>query len=414
MIAPQPWTVGWVDPIHSVPALLLLAVLAYRLPALAEGGAARSLWLALLALAGGAIFNITPIAAVVLATMGPSGQAVLVASCSVLASAFVLRLLGQTTGAHNGRTVTWLTVVVLLVMSVPLLVTTPASSRLSLTQQPLEPTAAGAAWLVHSVAVLSLLGWALLAGTLLCRRYSRQAAPGPLRTRLYLIGLGCLTGCGFLAARVTVLVVGLTDSGAQWAALGLTVRNVFLAGALLLIATGAGWPQLVGALGAASTEVASARSLLRLRRLWRLMVGVAPGIALAPSPMIRLLSGPLSLRERLYRRVMEIRDGLMALSPYADADLRGDVTASVVALGSPAATAEVVAEAVWITAAVRAKGAGLDPSDDVAVISTAHRGGADLAAEVAWLEQVARAHARCPLTRRMVAEHLDEPMERAA
>jgi len=414
VIAPQPWTVGWVDPIHSVPALLLLAVLAYRLPALAEGGAARSLWLALLALAGGAVFNTTPVAAVVLGALGPSGQAVLVASCSVLASAFVLRLLAQTTGARNGRTIAWVTAAVWLVMSVPLLVTTPASSRLSLTEQPLEPTAAGAAWLVHSVAVLSLLGWALLAGALLCRRYTRQAAPGPLRTRLYLIGLGCLTGCGFLAARVGVLAVGLIDVDGQWAAVGLTVRNVFLAGALLLIATGAGWPQLVAALSAASTEVASARSLLRLRRLWRLMVGVAPGIALAPSPMIRLLSGPLSLRERLYRRVMEIRDGLLALSPYADVDLRGDVTASAVALGSSEATAEVVAEAVWITAAMRAKDAGQQPSEDAAVISTAHRGGADLRAEVAWLEQVASAHARWQLTRRMVAEHLDDPMERAA
>lgn len=422
----QPWTVEWVDPIHSLPAALMVAVALYRVSAFGEGGAARSLWLALLALVGGSVVNIAPLHQWLLEVGGPAGQAVAVEVFTVLAAAFVLALIAQTTGVGCTRRLGVITVMALLAMSVPLLVLRPAS----LTDGPTDgsgglPASASAAdvaaWGVHWVVVLGLLTWAQVAAVLLCRRQGRAAAPGPLRSRLRLIGLGCVSGLGFAAARALVIVASLAGGGPAWDEVGQQLQNLFLAGALVGIGIGSGYPQLVAGLATAHAEVSSARSLLRLRRLWRLMVISAPGITLAPSPLTSVLAGPLSLRERLYRRVMEIRDGLLALSPYASARLRRDVAASAVALGRPAVEAEAVGEAVWITAAVRAKQSGQEPQHgghDEPDQPPVRRGGADLRAEVAWLELVADAHAKWSLTRRLEAEHLapeQEPVgERAA
>lgn len=422
----QPWTLEWIDPIHSLPAALMVAVALYRVSAVREGGASRSLWLALLALVGGSVVNIAPLHRWLLAVGGPAGQAVAVEVFTVLAAAFVLALIAQTTGVGCTRRLGVVTVAALLAMSVPLLVLRPPS----LTDGPgglpaSASTADVAAWLivwgVHWVVVLGLLTWAQVAAVLLCLRQGRAAAPGPLRSRLRLIGLGCISGLGFAAARALVIVASLAGGGPAWDDVGQQLQNLFLAGALIAIGIGSGYPQLVAGLATAHAEVSSARSLLRLHRLWRLMVASAPGITLTPSPLTSVLAGPLSLRERLYRRVMEIRDGLLALSPYASAHLRRDVAASAVALGRPAVEAEAVAEAVWITAAVRAKQSGHQPEHDGSSEldgPSVRRGGADLRAEVAWLELVADAHAKWPLTRRLEAEHLapaDEPAgERAA
>ena len=158
----QPWTVEWVDPIHSLPAALMVAVALYRVSAFGEGGAARSLWLALLALVGGSVVNIAPLHQWLLEVGGPAGQAVAVEVFTVLAAAFVLALIAQTTGVGCTRRLGVITVMALLAMSVPLLVLRPAS----LTDGPTDgpgglPASASAAdvaaWGVHWVVVLGLL-----------------------------------------------------------------------------------------------------------------------------------------------------------------------------------------------------------------------------------------------------------------
>ena len=57
------------------------------------------------------------------------------------------------------------------------------------------------------------------------------------------------------------------------------------------------------------------RSLRRLYPLWDGLCQAVPGIALDPVPAWADRLDPRDLRMRLYRRVIEIRDGYMALSP---------------------------------------------------------------------------------------------------
>jgi hypothetical protein len=59
------------------------------------------------------------------------------------------------------------------------------------------------------------------------------------------------------------------------------------------------------------------RSLRRLYPLWAGLCQAVPGIALDPVPVWADRLDPRDLQMRLYRRVIEIRDGYMALTPVA-------------------------------------------------------------------------------------------------
>src|SRR6201996_7921013 len=58
-------------------------------------------------------------------------------------------------------------------------------------------------------------------------------------------------------------------------------------------------------------------SLRRLYPLWAGLCQAVPGIALDPVPVWADRLDPRDLQVRLYRRVIEIRDGYMALTPVA-------------------------------------------------------------------------------------------------
>lgn len=402
-----PQLLAWLDPVHAAPALVLLAVVIYRARSAREAGPARSLWLALVALTGSAIVHLPPLRDALMHTLGPGGVAVATHTFTLTASGFVLLLLAQTTGAGHRRRLAVVTGSAMLLMAVPLLLTRPPRFVGNL-GTPLDglPTADALAWALHYSAVLGFMGWAMLSVVLLYRRVGHDAGPGALSQRLVLIRAGCLCGLALVATKAAIVAGSLASVGERWNGPADALQGTLLGATLLTIAIGAGWPQLVASVSAVIAEAAAARSLVRLRRLWRLMYDTDPAIALLPSPLTSLLIGSVSLRERLYRRVMEVRDGLLALAPYASARLREEVAASAVAQTGSRREAEAVAEAVWITAAVRAKRSGQPPCAKAAAPPRSVLGGADLGEEVAWLELVAAAHARWPLTRRLEAEHL--------
>jgi hypothetical protein len=69
-------------------------------------------------------------------------------------------------------------------------------------------------------------------------------------------------------------------------------------------------------------------SLRRLYPLWAGLCQAVPGIALDPVPAWADRLDPRDLQVRLYRRVIEIRDGYMALTPVAVPDIEGLVRAA--------------------------------------------------------------------------------------
>ncbi|GIH64696.1 MAB_1171c family putative transporter [Microbispora siamensis] len=129
--------------------------------------------------------------------------------------------------------------------------------------------------------------------------------------------------------------------------------------------------------------------------LWLALYRAAPQIALAPptSRLVELL-WPRDLGLRLYRRVVEIRDGRLALLPYLDVDAAAAAYGRAAATGVSGRKLDALAEAALLSAALRAKAGGADPVGSWAPPLVP--GGGDLDSDIAFLEDVARAFRRQP------------------
>lgn len=174
--------------------------------------------------------------------------------------------------------------------------------------------------MLHWAALLAYLAWALGGASLLCWRFGRRAAPGFLRTGLMLVGAGTTIGFGYIALKVAVLMAWFSSPSIELVRTDAVLESIILATAIGLIATGCMWEPLSSRGVAAVDAVRDWRSLRRLYPLWQALGDAVPSIVLAQEnakpPGTR--PSPRHLRLQLVRRVVEIRDGQLALRPYAD------------------------------------------------------------------------------------------------
>lgn len=148
-----------------------------------------------------------------------------------------------------------------------------------------------------------------------------------------------------------------------------------------LVAVGAAMPAWARRLARDPyTLVRATHAHLELRPMWSALRAAAPGIALKQ----RARNAEL----RLYRRVIEIRDGILAVRVDVDEPTREAVTRCASMRGLDEVDVDAILEAVAIhrgvidPAAVRSD--GLADGDVI--------GGTDLEGEVAWLRRVAKAY----------------------
>jgi hypothetical protein len=113
----------------------------------------------------------------------------------------------------------------------------------------------------------------------------------------------------------------------------------------------------------------------RLYPLWHLLYEATPEIAFDPEHARR--GAVRDVEYRLVRRVVEIRDGWLALRPYFDARVAREAAAG----GDDAVHAAV------LVAAVRAKARGEEPTE---IYAADPRGGTDIAEETTELLRIAR------------------------
>lgn len=256
---------------------------------------------------------------------------------------------------------------------------------------------------VYVLVYSSYLGFVMVDLGVLALR-SVRGARAWLRVGMTLIAVGCLLALGYLIEKVAGVVSELVtgSSGESYcssafATVGCTFGVGMPALAVLFMTLGAAVPTLGPRLEHLVRGVQHRRSLRRLRPLWETLHEALPDIALdAPE---ELSTPPGEISERLYRRVVAIRDGLLALQPYRDpADTsHGDQDDAATLTDQRRAA---VIEAAGIRAALHRRRHDMPPRG--------HSPGAspiihqdDLRSEIRWLSQVSDALARgeAPSTR---------------
>ncbi|WP_216216547.1 MAB_1171c family putative transporter [Amycolatopsis aidingensis] len=233
------------------------------------------------------------------------------------------------------------------------------------------------------------LGW-LGVGTI---RHAR----GYLRAGMILVFAGCLLGLAYVGQKVVSVLGEVFGAGTPAEALCAgpfsTVGCTFAVGmpalSVLAIILGAAVPALGPRVTGLLRWPGRWRAYRRLHPLWQALYQAAPEIALTSPQAVQGDAPPHDIGFRLYRRVIEIRDGLLILAPYRDQERTAAHRRSAEAAGLTGADLDAAVEAADIAEALRRKQAGLPATGEDARREPAVE--SDLAAETAWLTRVARA-----------------------
>lgn len=217
-----------------------------------------------------------------------------------------------------------------------------------------------------------------------------------LRIGMTLIAFGCILSSGYLAHKVIgVLNQLITNSSpptcvSAFATVGCTFAIGMPALATLAILLGVALPTLGLRLERLTRAIAHRLSYHRLQYLWETLHDALPDLALTAPDLPWNETAP-HISERLYHRVIAIRDGLLALQPYRNpADTRKHQNlASITGLAESRRRAAI--EASDIRAALYRRQHGLSP---VLTGETTVAPQSDLTSEIRWLTQVSDALTR--------------------
>ncbi|TDC76542.1 MAB_1171c family putative transporter [Streptomyces hainanensis] len=210
--------------------------------------------------------------------------------------------------------------------------------------------------------------------------HGKDATRGPARTFLWLLRAATLLGTAYLCHRFTYVTAHYAHWTLPTSARITGTTQMLLALTLVLFALAVIWPALTDYRAKRTT----ARRADRIAPLWRLMQTAAPGMVL-PLPAELRRGNP---RLRLYRYVIEIRDGVLAVERHLGAGHPPAAEAALRAAGVEGAGLAPAVEAVLLRYAVTAQLAGHAPEYG----GRPHvRETLDLAAEAHWLERVAAA-----------------------
>lgn len=224
-----------------------------------------------------------------------------------------------------------------------------------------------------------------------CRHFARLMTRSWLRTGLHTSVVGALVSLVYVADRTTdVIVAHLGVSLAGWDALPEAGAGI---GSLLIIVgmTAGMWgPKASGV----ALRFRRLRGYVRLRPLWEELYEIDPGIALdRPRRGITRWRSVLRLARDLdyevSRRVLEVRDGILALHPYLDTHVTQQARAAASRRGLSGTDLDAWVEAAQIHAALKAIRRPDAPRTQ-AQHGAMNNAPADLDAELMWLSAVAK------------------------
>jgi hypothetical protein len=224
-----------------------------------------------------------------------------------------------------------------------------------------------------------------------------------LRLGLRLTAVGALFGLGYITYEGSYVAMRRFGLGAPPGDLQ-AVTQALLAGAAGLIVVGSTMPTWGPRIGLPRLWrwFSRYRASLRLRPLWLALCRSSPEIALVPPTawVVEALTAR-DLDFRLYRRVIEIRDGRLMLRAHLDPRAEARARTLGRAAGLSGDGLEAVVEAASLATALRAR-RKLWPPTSTGAVGTP--GGRDLETEVAWLTEVAKCFVGSPIVRAVVAE----------
>lgn len=243
---------------------------------------------------------------------------------------------------------------------------------------------------VFVLAVLGYMGYAHSQTLWWCAGFIRATRDARLRRGLVLI---CVALGTFLAAELTksaLAVAQLVDVLPPQAVHPINSTYVAMVGlGTLTFVVGVSYSAFTGMLAAAAVWRAHRRQYRELRPLWLALHEAFPDLALSrrgARPWYELF-GLHGTHRRFYRRVIEIRDGLVRLAPYYDHATTADIEAELRRAGVPDTDIADITRMTLIMAALRAKGTDMPmPAAEPMGID----GGHDLDSDARSLVRIAR------------------------
>ncbi|MFJ3799100.1 MAB_1171c family putative transporter [Streptomyces sp. NPDC090088] len=248
----------------------------------------------------------------------------------------------------------------------------------------------------YNVLFVAYLCWSLCVLARALVRHARETLPGPLRTGLRLAALATATAVVWTlwtlddaAANITTGRQGLSEDLLS-TTLGMLTAVLVTAGATATL-----WGERITA---PLRRLRARRTHRALEPLWAALHAELPEIALDPDAARRPALRQAEFAR--YRRVIEIRDGILALRPYQRAEALDRTVRALDGTGLAAVDREAVLEAAVIAAALADRRAGRlydgapgragpTPSARLETVED----------EAAWLVRVARAFTRSPVVR---------------
>jgi hypothetical protein len=397
-----------------IPAVLAWAGVAYKLPAYwrnRRDPAVRAFWLSLLFLALALTALLPPLAKWIDDIAGIGNLSRLLGNCVVLIAAWAVQIFVflnldyRRDGARARiQLASWALVGVLVGMT-GLFVLAPVHHEAA---DFWRRYGTAPFMLEYRILYLAYLGLAVINIVRHSWHYAGIADRPSLALGLRFVAIGGLLGGGYVAhegLRAAALIVGLHSSVLE----SDTLTRVLIASSVALMVAGVTMPAWGPRFGipAVYERLSEYRSYRQLYPLWKALYRANPEIALL-RPRSALIDA-LMIRDldfRLYRRVVEIRDGSLALRPYFDSRVIEQARELSRAAELPDDERQATIEATSIAAALQARmydqpvriGNSLTPP------SLESHGGADVASEAEVLVRVARCYRGSPIVRAIVAE----------
>jgi hypothetical protein len=203
---------------------------------------------------------------------------------------------------------------------------------------------------------------------------------------IILLALGCLFG-GLFAAWRTAYMIVLLATGSSLINSMEQISKLLMVISILLLVAGA----VTAPVSVLLRTVRGVWLLSRLERLWADLTECVPHVILGQPPLnawAQLRAGRVNLQVR--RRAVEIRDAALTLAGYAPADLYEKASAAAKAEGVRGDQVQIVAEALWLRAALELVRSGAPARNET---SPAPHGD-DIAQEIKRLVRVAAAYSR--------------------